>query len=358
MNPAHNPYQLPPNLPVPADDGRADHLLYAPPSDCQLLTSAGAPVRLRELCSGPTVLFFYPRTGVPGEPPDLGFQGEDWDSIPGARGCTPQSCAFRDLAREFTALGVGVFGVSTNPVAHIREFKARNHIPFELLSDSDLSLVRGMRLPTFNFPVRGEGPTTHICRMAWFVEDGIIKRLWYPVFPPDQNAPRVLAWLTLRAALAVRAARADDHAFVTEQLRAHWGGHDIWSRDARFDASKLPAFIAETNGAPAGLVTYHIGRDECEIVTLSSVSSGRGAGERLLHAVVGEAARAGCRRAFLTTSNDNLNAVRFYQRRGMRLVSIHPGAIDRARERTGCGPWVGASGIRSRDEWEFELLLT
>jgi peroxiredoxin (alkyl hydroperoxide reductase subunit C) len=160
------------------------------------------------------VVFLYPRTGVPGQPQNRGFNGEDWDTIPGARGCTPQSCGFRDLHAEFQALGVGVFGVSTNTPQHQLEFKSRNRVPFEFLSDSRLDLVRAMRLPTFEFPVESGGPTTLIRRMAWFVEQDAagtsrIAHVWYPVFPPDQNAAAVLAWLQRRFAHAAAPSDAE-----------------------------------------------------------------------------------------------------------------------------------------------------
>ena len=144
--------------------------------------------------AGRAVLFFYPRTGEKGR-----SAGPEWDLIPGARGCTPQSCGFRDLHREFGALGVAVAGVSTQTSEYQREFVERNHVPFDLLSDADLRLTRALRLPTFEFPVPGGGPTTLIKRMAWYCEGGRIAHVWYPVFPPDKNAETVLAWLRQRA---------------------------------------------------------------------------------------------------------------------------------------------------------------
>jgi len=147
-------------------------------------------VDLAEVSQPPAVFFFYPRTGEPGK-----AAGAEWDAIPGARGCTPQSCGFRDLHREFTKLRVAVFGVSTQETGYQDEFVERNHVPFELLSDRDLLLTRALRLPTFEYPVERGGPTTLIKRMAWFVERGRIERIWYPVFPPGRNAETVLAWL-------------------------------------------------------------------------------------------------------------------------------------------------------------------
>jgi peroxiredoxin len=183
-------YTLPPDLPVPVDDGAADHLRGAVVPAVALPATSGRSVNLAELAQGPAVLFFYPRTGEAGT-----SAGPEWDLIPGARGCTPQTCNFRDLHGEFRALAVAVAGVSTQTSEYQREFVERNHVPFDLLSDADLGLTRALGLPTFEFPVARGGPSTLIKRMAWYVEDGRIRQLWYPVFPPDRNARTVLAWL-------------------------------------------------------------------------------------------------------------------------------------------------------------------
>ena len=183
-------YTLPPDLPVPVDDGAADHLRGAVVPSLALPATSGAGVDLAALARQPAVLFFYPRTGRPGQ-----SAGRDWDLIPGARGCTPQSCGFRDLHGEFRALGVTVAGVSTQTTDYQREFVERNHVPFEILSDSDLALTRALRLPTFEYPTDRGGPATLVKRMAWFVDRGRIERIWYPVFPPDKNAEVVVAWL-------------------------------------------------------------------------------------------------------------------------------------------------------------------
>jgi peroxiredoxin len=197
MDPVHanmDPvYALPPNLPRPVDDGACDHLPGSRVPSVRLASTGGRVVDVAEIAERPAVFFFYPRTGEPGK-----AAGPEWDAIPGARGCTPQSCGFRDLHREFTELGVAVFGVSTQDTAYQREFVERNHVPFELLSDRDLRFTRALRLPTFEFPVERDGPTTLIKRMAWFVERGRIEKIWYPVFPPDRNAETVLGWLRER----------------------------------------------------------------------------------------------------------------------------------------------------------------
>jgi len=183
-------YTLPTDLPVPVDDGAADHLRGAAVPPVLLPATSGAVVDLAVLTGTPTVLFFYPRTGEKGVP-----AGPEWDLIPGARGCTPQSCGFRDLDGDFRALGVRVVGVSTQTTTYQREFVERNHAPFDLLSDAALRLTRALRLPTFEFPVASGGPTTLIRRMAWYADRGTIRHVWYPVFPPDRNAATVLAWL-------------------------------------------------------------------------------------------------------------------------------------------------------------------
>ena len=195
MDVSRNPYTLPADLPVPADDGAADHLRGAIVPALSLPATSGRMVDLAELARRPAVLFFYPRTGQPGK-----SAGRDWDLIPGARGCTPQSCGFRDRHAEFQALGVAVAGVSTQTTAYQSEFVERNHVPFELLSDAELMLTHALKLPTFDFPVPGIGPSTLIRRMAWYLDGGRIAHVWYPVFPPDKNAEVVLARLRGRRA--------------------------------------------------------------------------------------------------------------------------------------------------------------
>lgn len=354
---SQDPHTLPDGLPVPTDDGACDHLRWMPLPAVSLRSTGGRAVDLAEITAGRAVLFFYPRTGVPGQPPNLGYAGEAWDAIPGARGCTPQSCGFRDLHDEFRALGVEVYGISTSTPEHQREFVQRNHVPFEMLSDSELSLTRAMRLPTFRFPVESGGPDTLIRRMAWYVERGRVVSIWHPVFPPDRNAATVLAWLGRRAAVTVRPIGPDDIDYVRGELCRHWHSPTIGSMGREFRADELPGFIATADGRPAGLVTYFADPDRCEIVTLSAAMDGLGIGTALLDAAVAEACRLGCRRAFLTTTNDNLRALRFYQRHGWRLVAVHRGAIDAYRAREPAIRWTGMNGIPCRDEIELELLL-
>lgn len=181
----HNPQFLPPGIPAPQDDGAARHLAGAKLPDLVLPATDGTPVNLSRL-SGRTVIYIYPRTGVPGVDPPTG-----WDQIPGARGCTPQSCAFRDHFGELARLGVAhLYGLSTQDTAYQREAATRLHLPFALLSDERLALARALKLPTFS--VAG---MTLLKRMALVVDDGQITKVFYPVFPPDKSAAEVIAWI-------------------------------------------------------------------------------------------------------------------------------------------------------------------
>jgi peroxiredoxin len=177
-------------LPPPEDDGAAGHLLGARLPDLALAATDGTDVALARL-PGRTVVFSYPKTGQPGtEMP------EGWDAIPGARGCTPQSCAFRDIHAELVAAGADrVFGLSTQDTEYQREAAERLHLPFPLLSDAALRLTTALRLPVML--VHG---VTLLKRMALVIEDGVITHVFYPVFPPDKNATEVLGWLRARQA--------------------------------------------------------------------------------------------------------------------------------------------------------------
>jgi peroxiredoxin len=166
-------------IPAPADDGAARNLpgRTIPPLD--LVATDDSLVRLSGL-KGRTVVFAYPRTGEPGKISPV----DDWDMIPGARGCTPQACAFRDLFTELKAAGAGhVFGLSTQDHGYQSEMAARLHLPFAVLSDEKLSLTRALELPTME--VAG---LTLIRRLTLIVDDGRISHVFYPVFPPDRNA--------------------------------------------------------------------------------------------------------------------------------------------------------------------------
>jgi len=177
--------QLPPDLPVPEDDGAADHLVGLEVPAVELPSTLGDGVDLAQAARDRLVAYVYPRTGVPGEPLPAG-----WDDIPGARGCTPQSCAYRDVAGELSALGAIVIGISAQGPEEQREFAVREHIPFALLSDAGLDLAAALRLPTFE----AAGMTLYK-RLTFIAEAGTIAKVFYPVFPPDRDAAEVLGWL-------------------------------------------------------------------------------------------------------------------------------------------------------------------
>ena len=173
-------YTLPPDLPVPEDDGAADHLVGLHLPDLALDSSRGE-VNVRDF----DVIYVYPRTGRPGQPLLPG-----WDDIPGARGCTPHSCAFRDAHGELESLGVRVAGLSAQTLDDQLEFGERNRMPFPVIADPGLELGAALRLPTFEI-----AGLTLYKRLAVIAEAGQIVKVFYPVFPPDANAGDVLAWL-------------------------------------------------------------------------------------------------------------------------------------------------------------------
>jgi peroxiredoxin len=181
----HDPTFLPPDIPAPEDDGGARHLAGMKLPDVVLPATSGPTVNLSKL-KGRTVVYIYPRTGVPGVDAP-----EGWDAIPGARGCTPQSCSFRDHFADLKALGVThVYGLSAQHSDYQREAAERLHLPFAVLSDAALKLGRAMNLPTFV-----TSGMTLFKRMALVIDDGLIVKVFYPVFPPDKNAEEVIAWL-------------------------------------------------------------------------------------------------------------------------------------------------------------------
>jgi peroxiredoxin len=181
----HNPNILPPNIPAPQDDGAAKHLASMKLPDLALPATTGAAVNLAKL-KGRTVVYIYPRTGVPGQALPAG-----WDDIPGARGCTPQSCGFRDHFGELKRLGVAqLYGLSTQDTAYQQEAATRLHLPFAILSDEAFALTKALKLPTFT-----TSGMTLLKRMALVIDDGVISKAFYPVFPPDKNAAEVVAWL-------------------------------------------------------------------------------------------------------------------------------------------------------------------
>jgi peroxiredoxin (alkyl hydroperoxide reductase subunit C) len=173
-------------IPAPEDDGGARHLTGLAVPDVVLPATDGTPVSLARI-PGRVVVFAYPRTGVPGQISPV----PEWDTIPGARGCTPHACGFRDLHRDLAAAGVArVFGLSTQDTAYQREAAERLHLPFPILSDEQLALAAALRLPLMQV-----GGMTLNRRLALVIDDGTIAKVFYPVFPPDRNAGDVLAWL-------------------------------------------------------------------------------------------------------------------------------------------------------------------
>ena len=181
-----NVYELPKDLPVPQDDGACAHLAGMRLPPVALASTGGRSVDLSAL-KGRTVVYIYPRTGRPDQELPTG-----WNAIPGARGCTPQSCAFRDHFDELKRAGVAqVFGLSTQDTAYQREAVERLHLPFELLSDAKLEVAKALKLPMFEV----DGMRL-IKRLTLILRDGAIEKVFYPVFPPDRNAGDVLAWLT------------------------------------------------------------------------------------------------------------------------------------------------------------------
>ncbi len=182
-------YAVPEGLPEPKDDGACDHLPGTDLLPVSLMSTTGEQVDPSAL-AGTTVVYCYPLTGRP----DRELPG-GWDEIPGARGCTPQSCAFRDHHADLRDLGARVFGLSTQSTAYQREAAERLHLPFALLSDEELEFVGALNLPTF----QAEGMTL-VRRLTLIVEDGEILKVFYPVFPPGRNAEEVIRWLSRQPA--------------------------------------------------------------------------------------------------------------------------------------------------------------
>lgn len=175
----------PANLPVPEEDGAADHLPGARVPTVVLSANGGESVDLSRAAQETLVIYVYPATGVPGQPLPAG-----WDDVPGARGCTPQSCAFRDHVRELATLGASVMGLSAQSIEEQREFAEREHIPYPLLNDSKFVLASELGLPTFEL-----NAIRYYRRLTFIARAGQIAKVFYPVFPPQQNAAEVVDWL-------------------------------------------------------------------------------------------------------------------------------------------------------------------
>jgi peroxiredoxin len=181
MNPKID-FPLPADLPRPIDDGAADHLRGMRLPNVSLPSTGGRTVHLEKLGVGRTVVYCYPMTGVPGKP-----LPEGWDLVPGARGCTPQACNFRDRHAELTQFGVATYGLSTQSTEYQSEMAERNHLPFEILSDSEFRLCDALRLPTFTM-----AGMRLLKRLTMIVKEGEIEHVFYPVFPSNESADQVI----------------------------------------------------------------------------------------------------------------------------------------------------------------------
>jgi peroxiredoxin len=186
VSPAYDPHVLPPDLPEPIDDGAADHLPGVTFPQLSLPSTAGEEIDLAEAARRTLVVYCYPRTGRPGEP-----LPPDWNEIPGARGCTPQSCAFRDRFAELDRLGARVLGLSAQSLEDQVEFADRVRLPYPVLGDPGLALAEAIGLPTFE--VAG---MRLYRRLTLIAREGRIAKVFYPVFPPDRNAADVVSWLS------------------------------------------------------------------------------------------------------------------------------------------------------------------
>jgi peroxiredoxin len=177
--------ELPANLPVPKDDGGARHLRGMAIPDLDLPSTSNRRVNLSKINAPRIVVYCYPMTGQPGKALPAG-----WDDIPGARGCTPETCGFRDHHKDLAKLGAEVFGLSTQTTAYQQEMVKRLEVPFEVLSDEHFALTKTLRLPTFTV----DGMTL-LKRLTFVVRRGRIEHVFYPVFPPDKHAEEVIVWL-------------------------------------------------------------------------------------------------------------------------------------------------------------------
>ena len=184
----NNLSKLPKNLPVPEDDGLASHLVGSKMPSVPLLSTSGEWIDLSKI-EGWTMVYCYPLTGRPDE-----SLPEGWDQIPGARGCTAEACAFSDYHQDFQHMGVTVFGVSTQASDYQSEMVNRLHLPFDVLSDSNLNLVNALKLPTMQV-----NNLTLIKRLTMIVHSSVIRHVNYPVFPPDQEPINVMSWLRVNA---------------------------------------------------------------------------------------------------------------------------------------------------------------
>lgn len=316
-------FDLPPDLPAPTDDGAATHLTGSALPKLELASTQGGVIDLSRLDRA--VVFTYPRTGEPYRPVPQG-----WDQIPGARGCTPQACGYRDLAGEFDALGVRVYAMSTQTTAYQREFMLRTGFPFPILSDHALACTRAMRLPTFAWR-DDEGERELIKRMAWYVERGVIRHVWYPVFPPDRNAANVLDWLKERFAAGKSAAIeivTDASAMDLDAIHAMIA-KTYWSTNIRrdvfekaFHASVVVAAVDRATGRTVGFSRVVTDKATfawlCDVV-VDDAWHGHGIAKRMLLTLDRMADMATLRRWVLATRD----AQSLYEQFGYRGVQGH-----------------------------------
>jgi peroxiredoxin/GNAT superfamily N-acetyltransferase len=332
---------LPPDLPVPVDDGGAHHLPGLPIPPLGLPSTAGRTVRLDEQetseaeKSAVTVVYVYPRTGRPDEdaPPGL-------DAIPGARGCTPQSCAYRDHHAEIRQLGGRVFGLSTQATAYQREMAERLHLPYEVLSDERLELTRALGLPTFQYR-----DWTLNRRCTLLLERGRIADVFYPVFPPDADASRVLGWLRTRRDYRVRPAVVSDlpHLPAIEEAAARvfeplalqvLGEAGDGVSPAAFAAAQEAGLLwvaATPEGTPVGFALVELrepGAAHLRELDVLPEHGRRGAGRRLVREVQSWARQRGFSSVTLTTFRDVPWNAPWYQRLGFRVLA--PGELSPA----------------------------
>jgi peroxiredoxin len=176
--------QLPANLPIPQDDGAANHLPGMRLPRLSLCATTGKELNLGEI-KGRLVIYCYPMTGQPNV-----ALPEGWDQIPGARGCTPQSCSFRDHYQELQSLGVEIVGLSVQSTAYQQEMADRLHLPFPVVSDADYQFQRALQLPTFI-----TAGMTLLKRITLIANDGVIEAIHYPIFPSDSDPAWVISYL-------------------------------------------------------------------------------------------------------------------------------------------------------------------
>jgi peroxiredoxin/RimJ/RimL family protein N-acetyltransferase len=334
-------HAMPAEIPVPVDDGAARHLPGMRLPASALPATTGEPIDLAAAAAadGTLVVYVYPATGVPGRPPPDG-----WDAIPGARGCTPQSCAFRDRARELAQLGASVLGLSAQPLEEQRAFAERERLPFPLVNDSGFTLADALGLPTFEAAGR-----RWYRRLTLVAERGRIVEAFYPVFPPQENAAQVLAWLRAerpvlhgeRQLLLRPATDADAPALAAllaePDVAAWWGACDL--ARVRADLRELTTFAIVVDGALAGWLHAHEERDPAYPsvafdIVLATRLHGHGYGREALRLAIRHFIAKGHHRFTIDPAAENERAIRCYA-----AVGFKPVGRLRAYERAPDGRW-------------------